>query len=217
MSRSQVAMTSTATRSMTPAEARDLWGGPEPSGDRPGPAHALRVARDTFLAGERVEMRQLAHEIEVGRSTLYRWFGDRDRLLGEVLWGFCDGLFREAAAEAERRGLEGALRVAHASDHLGVRISGFEPLQVFLANEPEASLRILTTKSGLVQERCIEWFAKEIRREQEAGRLRTDIEPDDLAYAVVRIGEAFLYADQLTGAAVDRTAASRVIRAVLGA
>ena len=209
-------MTSTATGPMTEDEARALWRGPEPSGDRPTPAHALVTARETFLACQRVELRTLADEVGVGRSTLYRWFSDRDQLLGEVLWGFCEGLFEEALERSDDRDLRGADRISHAIDHFGVRVAGFQPLYAFLNQEPEAALRILTTKASPVQERSVEWVAKHIAEEQERGALRDDIDADALAYALMRIGEGFLYADQITGVTVDRTAAVRVVRALLG-
>ena len=210
-------MTSAANEPMTPDEARDLWKGPTPTGERPTPAHALVAARDTFLDNQRVELRALALDLGIGRSTLYRWFGDRDHLIGEMLWGFCEGLFDEAFDHSAQRGLSGPDRISHAIDHFGIRVWGFAPLQNFLTNEPEASLRILTTKASPVQERCVERLAKHIAEEQETGELRDDIAPDALAYAVMRIGEGFLYAGQISGVSYDRNAATRVVRAVLGA
>lgn len=175
------------------------------------------LARDTFFDCERVEMRTLAQELDVGRSTLYRWFGDRDKLLGEIMWGLCEGLFDQSQRESAERGLTGPDRIGHALDHFWVRVNGFAPLQFFLTNEPEAALRILTTRASPVQDRCIEWLSKRISEEQESGTLRDDVPADALAYALIRIGEAFLYADQITGVAVEREASGRVIRALLGA
>lgn len=204
--------TSTAGDALATDRARALWRAPlAEDGDR-SPGLALALARDTFLAGERIEMRTLAGELGIGRSTLYRWFGDRDRLIGAVLWGFTSGLL-EVADDPE---LSGAERIVHITDVFGAAVAGFEPLRRFLTTEPEAALRVLTTHHGGVQERTIDWFSERIAEEITAGHLATSVDADALAYAVVRVGEGFLYADQITGVRYDPEAASAVIRALLG-
>src|SRR5215470_5042545 len=50
----------------------------------PGPIFAAAV--DTFLAGQRLDMRSLARRIGVARATLYRRVGNREQLLDQVLW-----------------------------------------------------------------------------------------------------------------------------------
>ena len=50
------------------------------------PESIFRAALDTVLARRRLDMRALALETGMARATLYRKVGDRDRLLGEVLW-----------------------------------------------------------------------------------------------------------------------------------
>ena len=49
----------------------------------PGPIFAAAV--DTFLAGQRLDMRSLARRVGVGRATLYRRAGNREQLLDQVL------------------------------------------------------------------------------------------------------------------------------------
>src|SRR5262250_2773875 len=50
----------------------------------PGPIFAAAV--DTFVAGQRLDMRSLARRLGVARATLYRRVGNREQLLDEVLW-----------------------------------------------------------------------------------------------------------------------------------
>ena len=59
---------------------------------------AFRLARRAFLAGERIDMQRLAAELGVNRVTLYRWVGNRGRLLGEVAWELADALIRVSEA-----------------------------------------------------------------------------------------------------------------------
>ena len=50
----------------------------------PGPIFAAAV--DTFVAGQRLDMRSLARRVGVARATLYRRVGNREQLLDQVLW-----------------------------------------------------------------------------------------------------------------------------------
>src|SRR5258708_21436353 len=50
----------------------------------PGPIFAAAV--DTFVAGQRLDMRSLARRVGVARATLYRRAGNREQLLDQVLW-----------------------------------------------------------------------------------------------------------------------------------
>src|ERR1700712_4307668 len=55
-------------------------------GQHPDASRAFRAARHRFIAGERLDMGALAAELGVDRTSLFRWVGNRDALLAEVLW-----------------------------------------------------------------------------------------------------------------------------------
>jgi AcrR family transcriptional regulator len=48
-------------------------------------ARILTGARDRYMRGQSIELTALAAEHGVGRATAYRWFGDNERVLAEVL------------------------------------------------------------------------------------------------------------------------------------
>ena len=50
------------------------------------PAGIFAAAVDTFVAGQRLDMRSLARRLGVARATLYRRAGNREQLLDELLW-----------------------------------------------------------------------------------------------------------------------------------
>ena len=52
---------------------------------KPTATDAINVAIATFEAGQRVDMAQIAERLGVGRSTLYRWVGDREALMDRVI------------------------------------------------------------------------------------------------------------------------------------
>ena len=64
----------------------------------------LEVALDWYLRGRRVDVQALAAELGLGRTTIYRWFGSRDRLIGEVLNRAAGPVLDEARAGARGKG-----------------------------------------------------------------------------------------------------------------
>src|ERR1700752_987961 len=67
---------------------------------------AFRLAREKFLAGERIDMSALAGELGVNRGTRYRWVGSRERLLVEVLWSPAAAALERERARTRERGAE---------------------------------------------------------------------------------------------------------------
>src|SRR5438270_7303337 len=101
---------------------------------KPGPADALALGRERFLACQRIDMSQVADELGVNRVTLYRWFGSRDRFLVEVVWS----LTREALDAIDASvGEQGAARVVGVSMQLLKTAIGSPALRRWLAEEGE--------------------------------------------------------------------------------
>src|SRR3712207_720182 len=82
---------------------------PLPRLQRPNRELAMRYARRLFVDGARVDMHTLADALGIGRTTLYRWVGDREQLIGAVLARMAGAAFEQAAERARGRGLERAL------------------------------------------------------------------------------------------------------------
>src|SRR3954453_20772420 len=79
------------------------------AGGRGRPAAAtreelLRAATARYLRGRRIDVQALAAELGLGRTTVYRWFGSREALIGEVLWRTAEPLLTSARAGAEGSG-----------------------------------------------------------------------------------------------------------------
>ncbi|WP_143687074.1 QsdR family transcriptional regulator [Streptomyces sp. TLI_171] len=110
---------------------------------------ALRLAREWFLRAERIDMRELATALRVGRTTLYRWFGDRDGLIGEVLARLADQTWNQLVADdhgtGAERGLDAIRRFMHVT-------AAFPPLRTFAAAEPAAALRVLMADGRAVSQ-----------------------------------------------------------------
>src|SRR2546425_12693068 len=86
----------------TTALERALDGdGAEP---RRTPLDALRLARQKWLADQRIDMGVLAAELGASRATLYNWVGSKERLIGEIVWAFSEPIVNQARESAPGSG-----------------------------------------------------------------------------------------------------------------
>src|SRR4051794_41784450 len=102
-----------------------------PSSARPPgrPAAASRqdvldAAADRYLHGQRIDVQAIASELGLGRVTIYRWFGSREELVGEVLVLAAGPLLERARAGAKGRG---ARRLLETFDRFNRGLAGGAP------------------------------------------------------------------------------------------
>ena len=163
------------------------------AGSRLGAEDVVERALEWFLDGRRIDMQQLASELGIGRATLYRWWGSKERLTGEVVWRIMHDAIRRL--ESRGRGTPDQ-RLVRDLDRLAATVRTFEPLAQFVSQDPEHALRVLTSDHSVTQRHAIDWVA---------GRLRAipgidhGIGIDDLAYTIIRIVESFVWTDMITG------------------
>jgi AcrR family transcriptional regulator len=173
----------------------------------------LGAARAQFLAGQRVDVTIVARDLGLGRATIYRWFGSRERLLADVVAGELEALMARARREVGERGAAGLLEVF---DRVNRRIAESAALRAFLERERAAALRLLTAGDGAVRARSVAAVAGLITAEATAGHYDPPADPGTLAYAVVRLAEAFLYNDVAFGIRGDHVRLREVEAALLG-
>lgn len=158
---------------------------------------ALALARRRFLAGERIDVQAIARELGLARATMHRWFRTRELLLGELL----GELGEERLTELRRRvGGHGAGALLDSFDAFNRDLASGAGLRALLVSEPELAMRVLTSPQGVVQPRMTAVVQRLIEEEVRAG-FRPALAPDLLAYAIVRLAEAFLYRDVSAGVA----------------
>lgn len=167
-----------------------------------------------YLACERIDMTEIALSLNVGRVTLFRYAGNREAALGALVWY----LMQKAIAHAMRdaRGLRGLDRVRAAASSFMKYVHVQVPFRHWLDNEPDLALRILTSKQGPVQASVVEATRLLLDAEVRGGHLRLNLDSQTLAYAVVRLGEGFLYSDVIVGHPVDLDLAVEVIARLVG-
>ncbi len=180
---------------------------------RPVPADAFRAALRRFVSDPRLDMGVLASDLGVSKATVYRWTGSREQLLSEVLMYFSDVAMDTALAQgADRAGVE---RVeAFTRIYLG-QVVTFEPLGRFIQHETRLAFRLLTSRGGLVQQNVVRRTAELLDGEATRGGLVLRAPSEELAYALTRMTEGFIYNDSLAEVQPDIEAAVRIVRLLL--
>ena len=196
---------------------------PDGSGTRPRRAsaaqrrgQAVELAARWVRAGRRLDMQGLADELGISRVTLFRHVGGREQLLCEALWRVTEATLALAARRGEARRPVGGLRVVAVGEQVNALVSSSTALRRLLDEEPALTIRVLTDPRGHVQTGMVAFLADLVRRDVAELGYRPPAPPDDLAYALVRLGESFLYADVLAARQPDVATANRLQRALIG-
>ncbi|MGW3566548.1 TetR/AcrR family transcriptional regulator [Streptomyces sp. NPDC000941] len=162
--------------------------------------------------------KEIAQATGVSEPTLYKYFGDKERLLLAVLEERLPGLsgvsVRPGAGDVE----ENLAELAHAVLHFYQRSI---PMLGALLADPRrmAAHRVAMDRHGGGPDKAVAGFATYLRAEQDLGRIAADADPE--ASAALLIGacfqEAFLryYAQGPEADAAPRSRAEALVRAVV--
>jgi AcrR family transcriptional regulator len=165
--------------------------------------------------GRRLDMQALADELGTSRATLFRHAGSREKLLGAALWVLTELMLDAAAARWEAERPAGELHTPGTGRHVNAMVSQSSGLRRLLDDEPALTLRVLTDPRGAVQPGIVAFVETLLRQDMAEFGLVPLIEPDALAYALVRMGESFLYADVLANRRPDVGTANRLQQALI--
>jgi AcrR family transcriptional regulator len=177
------------------------------------PEDVIDATRRQFLAGVRVDLTVVSRELGLGRATVYRWFGSRELLLGQVIALELESLIDRERRVVRKRGGAGLLEVF---DRINRALARSAALRRFLEQERTSAMRLLTASDGVVQPRAVASVTRLIVAEATAGRYDPPADAETLAYAIVRLAEAFLYNDAAIGIRGDHARLREVEAALLG-
>jgi len=173
--------------------------------------HAFRRARAAFIAGERLDMTALAAQMGVDRTSLFRWVGNRDALLSEVLWSLAEPTLDRIAATERSTGPDRVVAVLTRFTGALIQAPYFRQ---FLRTEPVRALKLLTTAASEVQRRFVATVESMLADEEAAG-LQLTLPAHDLAYLLVRVAESFTFADLIAGERPDTDRAAAALAHVM--
>src|SRR5947207_10275314 len=129
---------------------------PSPARSRGRPAAASRqdvvdAAMHRYLRGRRIDVQAIAAELGLGRVTIYRWFGSREELVGEVLVQAAEPLLAEARAGVRGRG---ARRLLATFDRFNRGLAGAPAPRTFVETGRDAG-RVISSSTRPVQARDV--------------------------------------------------------------
>ena len=163
---------------------------------RATPADAFRRARRMWLKGERIHLASLSDDLGIGRATLFRWVGNKDLLIGEVLWSLYDPLRLEAIANTPGKGVDFIVGVYRRTNST---ILHFEPLRRFINQDPEYALKILTSSQSILHTRTVETNTRMLKEQVASGHIKPPMNIYSLSDFMVRLAESCLYSDIIGG------------------
>jgi AcrR family transcriptional regulator len=173
----------------------------------------LLAARAELVERGVLEMGDVARRAGVGRSTLYRMCGDREglremvvRWMAEVGWARAEHLARRT------RGRSHCLTTLREYTRLVASDPG---LAKALQADPEKTLALCTDHRRSVQPYVVDQVEKLLV--EHADDLELTMPRDQVAYALVKLSESFVYADVLACRAVDLEALANLISLLLPA
>jgi AcrR family transcriptional regulator len=172
----------------------------------------LALATDRFTRGERLDIQSLATELGVSRATAYRWAGNHDDLLANVIAGVAEANFHHSVARAKGAGAD---RIIDAMRRGMRSIVGSAGYRRVLEADPQKTLRLAASKEGPSQGRMVALHQSLLEEEVAAGNLSLAVDAHTMAYALVRTAESFLYADLIAGEKPDIDKAVEVLRLLL--
>jgi AcrR family transcriptional regulator len=173
----------------------------------------LAVVTELYLEGQRVDVTVVASRLGLGRATIYRWFGSREALLGEVVARQLELLVSRKRAEVRRRGAEGLLEVL---DRVNRTLTRSRAVRRLLEQERHVAMRMLTSSAGVVEPRAVACVQALIEEEIATGRYSPPADAATLAYALVHLRHAFLWNDATSGVRGDYGRLREVQAALLG-
>lgn len=187
-------------------------------GGRVTPLTAFKLARRWWLQGRRLNLSALAEELGIGRATLMRWIGTKELLLGEILWSLYKATFDQARTDADNcNSLYGVDYLVRIYGDINQALMAAMPLKRFLRDDPRFGLQVLTSNVSGLQERLIRTWTALFEEQIAAGHIDPLMEPGDLAYFIVRIGEGALYSDLICGREPALAPANTAFRLLLSA
>ena len=177
----------------------------------PGPIFAAAV--DTFVAGQRLDMRSLARRVGVARATLYRRAGNREQLLDQVLWWRARRLIADQVGASAH--LTGTDRLTAVIGGVMRAIAADRPVRMFMESDPETALRVVTGSRSMVHQGMAIALENLMDLERGRGAFDSSLDTPTLAFAIVRVADGFLYSGVIADRAPGIGRAVIVIEALL--
>lgn len=170
---------------------------------------ALDVAMAAFENDSRIDMAQIAVRLGVGRSTLYRWVGDREALVDQVLTAATERLARSAKRRVRGHGLD---RVVSAVRAQLEGMTRYEPLRRLAGREPQLVVQVFLDADSACATSIRERLRHQLRED-----LPEVVVPDDVIDVLSATNLSVVWASLVTGQDARIDPCLAILRIVVGA
>ena len=154
-------------------------------------------------------MNQLIADLDIGRTTLYRWVGEREQLIGEILGQLVDEWVELVEPQAEGTGVARFLDVLRRYlEHA----AGSAALTSFTEREPALALRVLMDRDGQVAQHSHDAIQRLLKEDDPALDLSADT-----VRAITLVSITLVWAYIATGQEPDIDGAMTLTRTLLEA
>lgn len=184
----------------------------EASQTRVTPVDVFKHARQWWFEGRRLNLGALADEVGVSRATIFRWVGNRDLLVAEILWSMYSQTLEAAMSEAQGEGIDYLVDIYR---RIGETAVSFKPLKRFLKQDPEYALKVLTSDATDYHDRIVAAWKGLLNEQLEQGKIQPQMETAELASLIVRLNEGSLYSDMIAGREPILETACKALRLLL--
>lgn len=177
-------------------------------GAKPTVNDLIRLAKREFLSCRRIDVKQLAEELGVGRATAFRWIGDRETLYGHV----CATLFTSTFDLNDRQLTgEGLTRNLALLQRVFEQVASHPAIAHFIASDPSFAMRVVS--DGPSYQRGTALIQSLLERTP--SELDPVVSSTELASTVVILANAFMVGCAFGGRQSDVTSMMNIVRAVL--
>lgn len=157
---------------------------------------AFALARQYWLDCKKLNLGAIAEELGVSRATLFRWIGNKDLLMGEIIWSAYKPTVLNVRQQCTGEGVDYIVNVFREVNHA---VMASAPMRHFLQADGQYALSILSSKSSTFHSRMVELNTDLLVQEMNKGMINPSMKIESLSYFMVRIGESWTFSEMIIG------------------
>lgn len=158
------------------------------------PMDAFLLAKKYWLNCQRLNLGSMAEELGVSRATLFRWIGNKDLLMGEIIWSVYKPTVLHIRDECKSEGVDYVVDVFR---EVNKKVFSSKPFRHFLMSDGQYALSIISSKNSAFHARMVSINTELLQREVDRGHIKPYMSINSMSYFMVRIGESCTFSEMI--------------------
>lgn len=167
---------------------------------RATPLDAFNLAKKNWLTTQKLNVGELAEQLGVSRATLFRWIGNKDLLMGEIMWSLYEPTVRQARENCPGEGVEYVVNVFR---QVNTSILTHQPMRIWLHADGQYALSILASRNSAYHARMVDLNTDMLTQETNRGTIQPAMNIGSLSYFMCRIGQSCIFSEMTLGQEPD--------------